>query len=94
MRRARSAGRLEAVRLVNGDQLLVFHLVVVPPPATATAMARITPLLDVDQGHFQGQSLVRKRPREMDQLVEQVEDRAPFRTLAAAAPPGRPCSPA
>ena len=53
-------GRLEAVRGMHGHELLVFDLVVVAPPAAASAMARITPLLDVDQGHFQRQPPVGK----------------------------------
>ena len=62
--------RLKAVGLANGDKPLVLHLIVVASPAASPAMAWVAPLFDIDQRHFQGQVLVGKGTREMDQIVE------------------------
>ena len=45
--------RFEAMRLVNGNQPLVFDQEIVIPPAAAAAVAGITELVDFHQRRFQ-----------------------------------------
>ena len=76
-------GRPETVGGMHGHEFLVFDLVVGKSPTATTTVTRITPLLDVNQGHLQRQPLVGKHPGEMNQFVEQIEERA---SLGAYAP--------
>ena len=66
------------MRFVYRDQFLVFDPEIFPPPAPAAAVPRITPFLDVDQGHFHAEALVWKDASEMHHFMEQIEDRSAF----------------
>ena len=76
--------RPQAIGAMHRQQFLVFDLMIVGAPPAASAMARIPPLLNVDQGHFQRQPRVWKYAGEMHELGEQIEDLPALR----AHPPG------
>ena len=63
--------------------MLIFdEMIVVATPATA-AVARKTPLLDFDQHDFERQPAVGEDAREVDQLLEHIEQRTPLRAAAS-----------
>lgn len=75
-------GRMKLVDFQHVDQPLIFDLMIAgssPPPPPVT---RVSPFFDFHQRHFEHQPPIWKNAREMDQLVEQVEQPAPFRALS------------
>ncbi len=75
--------RAEFVDAMHLEQMLVFDLVVVVAPPAAPAVARIAPLFDLDEQHFERQPAMRKDAREVDQLFEHIEQRSLLRAAAA-----------
>ena len=86
-------GRLEAVRRMDSDELLISDLIVGLVRAAATAVARIAPLFDVNQRNFERQPLMRKHPCEV--RIRQTGRRAlpPSTAQPAADNSGRPLRP-
>ena len=69
----------------NRQQLLIFDQKIVrPPPAPPAPMARIAVLFDLDQHNVKRQPRMRKNAREMNQLIEQIEQTAMLGAVATA----------
>ncbi len=66
--------RLKRVDAGDSHQPLVFHDVIIFPPAPPPAMPRIAPLLDLDQRRLERQPRMRKDPREIHQLLKHIEE--------------------
>jgi hypothetical protein len=66
-------------------ELLVFHFVVIGPPAPPPPMAGMAPLLDVDQRDLQRQAAMGEHAGEMDQIVEQADEAVRDRYVLAVA---------
>jgi len=77
------SGPAKTVCLGDGGEFLVFDLVVPGSPPATSAMARVTPFFNLDQGDLDSQVAVRKNPSKMDQVIEKVE----HGTLFGAHPP-------
>ena len=75
--------RAELVDAVHFDEALVFDMMVVVAPPAPPAVARIAPFFDLDERHFERQPAVGKHAREVDQLLEQIEQRSLLRAAAA-----------
>src|SRR5947209_14985476 len=82
MERGRQWAGDECRQVVNGvepvlrsdfDELLIFDLKISVATPAAAAVAGVTPFLDFHERHLNRQSRVRENPREMNQLVEHVE---------------------
>ena len=69
--------------LVYRDQSLIGDHVIALAPAAPAAVAGMAIFLDVDQQGFEREIRVRKDAREVDQLGEQVQERAPLGTAAS-----------
>jgi hypothetical protein len=78
---AQIAGRAKLVHLDDVDESLIFHLMIIRPPPTTATMARISPLLDFDQQHFENKPAMGKYAREVDQLFEQIKQLAALGAL-------------
>ena len=65
------------------DQMLVFDEWSLSRSPAATAVAGVAPLFDFDEQHFERQPLVREHAREVDELVEHIEERSLLRAAAA-----------
>ena len=65
------------------EQLLVLDLMIVVAPPAPPAVARVAPLFDFDERHFERQPAMRKHAREVDQLFEHIEQRSLLRAAAA-----------
>ena len=81
--RKQVARRLKLMNADDGEQPLTFDDEIVASPAAAAAMARIAPLFDFNQRRLQHEPRVRKHPREIDELMEQIEQAALLGTQAA-----------
>ena len=78
------------VRRDNLQQTLVVDLKVILTPPAPAAMPRIAKFLDIHQGHFQMQPLMRKYSCKVYQLVEQIDERPPLRGSGGDSPPDHP----
>src|SRR5437867_681443 len=63
----------------DGDEPLIFNDVVIAPPASSSAMAGVSALLNLDQRCLNRQIWMRKNAGEINQLVEQIEQRGLLR---------------
>lgn len=75
---AKVGGGTEAMDFSQLDEPLVFHLVIPFSAASAPSVAGITPLLDIHQGHIQGQPWMGKDAGEVDEVLEDVQESAVF----------------
>src|SRR4051812_15713838 len=56
---------------------------IVVAPSAASSVAGVTVLLNFDEQHFEREAAMWVYSREMDQLIEDIEERALFRAAAA-----------
>ena len=80
---AQIGGRSKLMRTVNFDEVLIVDKVIVVAPTPPTTMTRVAPFFNLNQHDFECQSLVGKHAREVDQLFEHIEQRAPLGAAAA-----------
>lgn len=69
---------------MEADELLIGHLEVIPPPASASTVSRVPPFLDFDERCFEDEIAVREDVDEVHKFLEQRQDAAAFRAQSPA----------